>query len=96
MVEVQASFHAPSRFSDEVEIVSQIKEFRRSSFLVQHQLFNRGVLSVECLETRVWARRTLHDPEKIEGSPVPAEVVERFMDPRKSNRKRQNRRSRKN
>jgi hypothetical protein len=58
MVEVQASFRALSRFSDEVEVVLQIEEFRRSSFLVQHQLFNRAVLAVECLKTRVWARRS--------------------------------------
>lgn len=78
MVEVQASFRTVSRFCDEVEIVSQIKEFRRSSFLVQHQLFNRGVLAVECLETRVWARRSRSNPEKIESAPIPAEVVARF------------------
>jgi 4-hydroxybenzoyl-CoA thioesterase len=78
MVEVQASFRAPSHFSDEVEVVSQIKEFRRSSFLVQHQLFKRGVLAVECMETRVWARRSPHNAEKIESTPIPAEVIVRF------------------
>jgi 4-hydroxybenzoyl-CoA thioesterase len=84
MVEVHASFRAPSRFCDEVEIVSEIKEFGRSSFFVQHQLFNRGVLSVECLETRVWARRSPNDPEKIESTPIPAEVIARFSRPRPS------------
>jgi 4-hydroxybenzoyl-CoA thioesterase len=81
MVEVRASFRAPSRFSDEVEVVSQIKEFRRSSFFVHHQLFNRGVLAVECLETRVWARRSPNDLEKIESTPIPAEVIARFLGP---------------
>ncbi|HXJ88207.1 MAG TPA: thioesterase family protein [Candidatus Binatia bacterium] len=81
IVEVKASFRAPSRFSDEVEIVSQIKQFRRSSFLIQHQLFNRGVLSVECLETRVWTRRLLDNQEKLESTPIPAEVIARFSGP---------------
>ncbi len=78
MVEVRASFRAPSRFSDEVEVISEITEFRRSSFFVRHQLFNQGVLAVECFETRVWARRSAKDPEKIESAPIPREVVARF------------------
>ena len=81
MVEVQATFRAPSRFCDEVEVISEIKEFRRSSFFVQHQLFNRGVLAVECMETRVWARRSPNDPEKIESTPIPPEVIARFSGP---------------
>jgi 4-hydroxybenzoyl-CoA thioesterase len=90
MVEVQASFRALSRFSDEVEVVSHIKEFQRSSFLVQHQLFNRAVLAVECLETRVWARRSPNDPEKIESIPIPAEVIARFDGPSQSSGARRN------
>ena len=78
MVDVRASFRAPSRFSDEVEIVSDITEFRRSSFFVRHQLFNDGVLAVECFETRVWASRSAENPERIESIPIPREVIERF------------------
>jgi 4-hydroxybenzoyl-CoA thioesterase len=78
MVEVRASFRAPSRFSDEVEVISEITEFRRSSFFVRHQLSNQGVLAVECFETRVWARRSAQDPEKIESAPIPREVIARF------------------
>jgi 4-hydroxybenzoyl-CoA thioesterase len=84
MVEVKATFRSPSRFCDEVEIFTEITEFRRSSFFVQHQLFNRGLLAVECLETRVWARRSPTDPEKIESTPIPAEVISRFSGPRHS------------
>jgi 4-hydroxybenzoyl-CoA thioesterase len=93
MVDLRATFRAPSRFCDEVEVVSEITEFRRSSFLVQHQLFNRGVLSVECLETRVWSRQSAENPEKIESTPIPQEVIERFGSGKVSKSGRRSRRS---
>lgn len=79
MVALQASFLAPSRFSDTVIVESEITEWGRSSFHVRHRLFNRGVLSVECFETRVWAAVSPDDPEKIEGKPVPREIVKKFL-----------------
>lgn len=84
MVDVRASFRAPSRFGDEVEVVSEITEFRRSSFLVRHQLFNQDNLAVECFETRVWARPSLKNSEKIESTPIPAEVMAKFSGRRPS------------
>lgn len=79
MVDVRATFRAPSRFCDEVEVVSEIAEFRRSSFQVRHELFSRGVLAVECVETRVWSRRSKENPEKIESTPIPQEVIQKFL-----------------
>ena len=78
LVDVRASFMAPSRFSDTVIVESEITEWRRSSFCVRHRLFNKKVLAVECIETRVWAARSGNDDEKIESRPVPQEVVARF------------------
>jgi 4-hydroxybenzoyl-CoA thioesterase len=78
MVDVRASFMAPSRFSDIVKVESEVTEWRRSSFCVRHRLFNQGVLAVECFETRVWAARSALDEEKIEGKPVPQEVIAMF------------------
>jgi 4-hydroxybenzoyl-CoA thioesterase len=79
MVALQASFLAPSRFSDTVIVESEITKWGRSSFCVRHRLFNRGVLAVECLETRVWAAISADDSEKIEAKPVPREIVEKFL-----------------
>ena len=76
LVDVQASFRAPSRFSETVTVESEITQLGRSSFHVRHRLFNKGILAVECLETRVWACRSASDPEKIEGKPIPQEVIE--------------------
>jgi 4-hydroxybenzoyl-CoA thioesterase len=87
MVDVRASFIAPSRFSDAVVVESEITEWRRSSFCVRHRLFNKKVLAVECLETRVWAVQSPLDKEKIESKPVPQDVIARFSGDRKNDRK---------
>lgn len=76
MVDLKVSFKAPSRFSDTVIVESEITKWGRSSFSVRHRLFNKNILAVECFETRVWAAISESDPEKIEGKPVPREVIE--------------------
>jgi 4-hydroxybenzoyl-CoA thioesterase len=78
MVDLRASFKAPSRFSDTVIVESQITEWRRSSFCVRHRLFNKNALAVECFEIRVWAVTSEADPDRIESRPVPREVIEMF------------------
>jgi 4-hydroxybenzoyl-CoA thioesterase len=76
LVDVQASFRAPSRFGDKVVVESEFAEVRRSSFLVRHRLFNKKALAVECTEIRVWARRSAKNSEAIESAPIPPEVVQ--------------------
>jgi 4-hydroxybenzoyl-CoA thioesterase len=78
LVDLRASFKVPSRLSDTVIVESEITEWRRSSFCVRHQLFNKSVLAVECFEIRVWAVVSESDPEQIESKPVPREVIEMF------------------
>jgi len=78
MVDLRVSFIAPSRFSDDVTVESEVTEWRRSSFCIRHRLFNKGVLAVECLETRVWAALSATSHGQIEGKPVPQKVIERF------------------
>ena len=78
VVENRARFLAPTRFGDDVVIESSIKEFRRSSFDVEHRLMNGGALAVEGFETRVWAARDPSDPARIRSLPIPEEVIARF------------------
>ena len=93
LVDLRASFKSPSRFSDTVIVESEITEWRRSSFCVRHRLFNKNVLSVECVEIRVWAAVSQADPEQIESKPVPREVVEMFSaNPRRGRARRKSRR----
>jgi 4-hydroxybenzoyl-CoA thioesterase len=84
MVDTRARFLAPSQFGDDVIVESSITEWRRSSFDVQHKLFRREVLAVECSETRVWAVRSTADPDAIEGQAVPQDVIARFGVPQTS------------
>jgi 4-hydroxybenzoyl-CoA thioesterase len=79
LVDASARFLAPARFGDIVELTSQVKEFRRSSFDVEHRLIVRGALAVEGGETRVWATRDATDPSRIKATPVPEEVIARFQ-----------------
>ena len=83
MVDLRASFIAPSRFSDTVIVESEITKWGRSSFGVRHRLFNRGVLAVECFETRVWTAISAGGSQKLESKPVPREVIEKFSADRK-------------
>jgi 4-hydroxybenzoyl-CoA thioesterase len=73
-----ARFLSSTRFGDEVEMTSQISEFRRSSFDVEHRLIVRGETTVEGRETRVWAGRDPADPDKMKSQPIPPEVTARF------------------
>jgi len=78
LVDARANFLRSPKFGDEVEIASQVTEFRRSSFDVEHKLSIAGELAVDGGETRVWAARHKDDPEKISGIAIPGEVIVRF------------------
>jgi len=78
LVDARARFVVPIKFGDIVDIASEVSEFRRSSFDVQHRLMVGGELAVEGSETRVWATRDKDDPSRIRSKPIPAEVIERF------------------
>jgi 4-hydroxybenzoyl-CoA thioesterase len=78
LVEVKARFLHPAKFNDVAEVSSQVSDFGRSSFQVQHRLFIGRELAVEGSERRVWAGTDPRDPAKLKGVPIPAEVIERF------------------
>ena len=79
LVDAKARFIRPAKFNDLVEIVSQVSEFRRSSFDVGHRLCIDGELAVEGSETRVWTVRDPHDPRRLRATPIPAAVTQRFQ-----------------
>ncbi len=81
LVDAGARFIAPARFGDTVELTSQVSEFRRSSFDVEHRLFVHGAVAVEGRETRVWAVRHPADPARIKSLPIPPDVITRFQVP---------------
>jgi len=79
LVDAGATFIAPARFGDAVEMTSQVSEFRRSSFDVAHHIFVRGAVAVEGRETRVWAARDPADPSRMKAQTIPPEVAARFQ-----------------
>ncbi len=81
LVEVRSRFMAPSHFSEDVVVESEIVKWGKSSFCVRHKLFKKKLLAVECLETRVWAAVSADDPAKIESRPIPREVIKRLSNP---------------
>lgn len=78
LVDASANFMKPVKYGDEIEIVSRIAEFRRSSFVVEHKILLDGDLRNEGIETRVWAVKHPNDPERIKTAPIPDDVVKAF------------------
>lgn len=78
LVDASASFMKPVKYGDEIEIVSRIAEFRRSSFVVEHKILLNGDLRNEGTETRVWAVKHPDDPDRIKTAAIPEEVIESF------------------
>ena len=75
LVRTQARFLKPTRFGDDVDVVSTVK-FGRTSFEVEHKLSLKGELCAECSEKRVW---TLRDAQgQLKSHPVPEAVLGKF------------------
>jgi 4-hydroxybenzoyl-CoA thioesterase len=75
LVRTQARFVKPTRFGDDVDVVSSIK-FGRSSFDIEHKLSLKGELCAECSEKRVW---TVRDAQgHLKSHPVPEAVLGKF------------------
>lgn len=76
MVDTGARFSMPSRFGDEVTIESRIARLGRSSFDIEHRLLRGSAIAIEAHEKRVWVRRHPDDPDRIESTPIPQELVD--------------------
>lgn len=81
LVDAGARFLAPARFGDVVELTSQVTEFRRSSFDIEHRLMVHGAIAVEGREIRVWSGRDAADAALIKSQPIPDQVIARFERP---------------
>jgi 4-hydroxybenzoyl-CoA thioesterase len=82
LVDSHAVFHRPARYGDEVEIVSTIAGVGRSSFDVEHKLFNGGALAVEAREKRVWVVEEADG--RLRSQPMPKDVAGRLRGERAS------------
>lgn len=71
LVDVQARFIIPSGCGDELEALSGVSEWGRSSFTVRHRFLKGGALAVEGFEKRVWAAPHPDQPGRIKATPIP-------------------------
>jgi 4-hydroxybenzoyl-CoA thioesterase len=78
MVDLHMRYLIPSRFGDDVVVESTVKEWKRSSFIIQHQLFRGSDLAVEGFETRVWTVYDASSPGGLKSQAIPDEVKARF------------------
>ena len=78
VVDVRSTFRIPSKFGDDVTILSTIPEFSRSSFQVHHRLMKGDELAVEGFEKRVWVGHDPARPGGIKAKPLPLELFGRF------------------
>jgi 4-hydroxybenzoyl-CoA thioesterase len=79
LLEARAAFKVASRYGDDIEIESEVTEFRRSSFFVQHKVTKAGVPALEGFETRLWTVRDPADPAKLKSGSMPAEILAAFQ-----------------
>lgn len=78
IVEANAKFVRPSMFRDEIVVESRITKWNDKTFVVGHQVFNRGELAVDGYEVRVWSQRRADDPSRFRAVSIPPEIKAAF------------------
>jgi 4-hydroxybenzoyl-CoA thioesterase len=73
-----ANFMAPSKMGDDIEIESWVGEWQNKTFTIEHRVHNRGRITVEGHERRIWVVRAAERPAGIRAAPIPAEVKARL------------------
>ena len=81
LLEARAVFKVASQYGEDLQVETQVTEFRRSSFFVQHKVTKGGTLALEGFETRLWTVRDPADPKRLKSAPLPDEVREAFKAP---------------
>ena len=76
VVATEAKFLKPCSYGDEVTIVSTVVKVGRSSFEIEHRVFNNDELAVEGRETRVWA--VSGGRGKLRSEPLPEKIAARL------------------
>jgi len=78
LLEARAVFKIASHYGEDLEIETQVTEFRRSSFFVRHKVIKGGTLALEGFETRLWTVRDPAHPTRLKSASLPAEVRAAF------------------
>ena len=79
IVDVQASFKAPSHYGERIEISSSICEWNERTLKVIHQVHNAGVHSVEGYEMRAWVIPDESHPRGLRSETIPEILKSAFV-----------------
>jgi 4-hydroxybenzoyl-CoA thioesterase len=74
LVDATAKFLGVVTYGDEVVVTSWVQEWKRSSFIMCHQISKNESLVVEGREVRVFAGADPADPKRIRAVPIPDDV----------------------
>ncbi len=78
MLDAQATFSAPARFGDVLQVTSELAEWRNKSLVVSHRICRGDTLCVEGREIRGWVARDDSRPNGLRAVPIPDEIKRRF------------------
>ena len=80
LLEARAVFKVASHYGEDLEIETQVTEFRRSSFFVHHKVTKGDTLALEGFETRLWTVRDRDNANRLKSGTFPPEVLAGFKD----------------
>jgi len=78
LLEARAVFKVASHYGEDLQVETQVTEFRRSSFFVHHKVAKRGMLALEGFETRLWTVRDPADKTRLKSAALPPAIVAGF------------------
>ncbi|NQV57311.1 MAG: acyl-CoA thioesterase [Rhodospirillales bacterium] len=78
LVDASASFKAPARMDETVQMETWIDEWRGRTFVVKHVVSRDGEILVEGQEIRVWAVHDASRPAGIRAAEIPEEIKAKF------------------
>ena len=81
LLEARAVFKVASHYGEDIDIETQVTEFRRSSFFLRHKVTKAGVLALEGYETRLWTVRDPKNNNRLRSGAIPSEVLAGFQRP---------------
>lgn len=79
LLEARSVFKLASHYGEDIQIQTQVTEFRRSSFFVHHRVIKGDILALEGFETRLWTVRDPSNMTSLKSGAMPAEILASFQ-----------------
>ncbi len=79
LLEARAEFKTASHYGEDIDIESEVVEFRRSSFFVEHRVTKNGAPMLKGFETRLWTVRDPANPGRLKSGTMPVDIIAAFQ-----------------